>query len=61
MEAREEIRRLHTVCRTKDRVIKDVLSTAKVLFKKLCDKEKITEEEKAFYQASFTDFESYLG
>ena len=58
---REEIRRLHRVCRAKDETIKDLISTATVLLNRLCLRDKLTEAEKQYYRESIKDFENEMG
>ena len=58
---REEIRRLHRACRSKDAAISDTVAMANVLLRKLRDGEQLTEREYEFYEQSLKDTESYLG
>lgn len=54
---REEIRRLHQVCRSKDQQMLDAISTIKVLLKAA----KLTPDQKKYYDRSVIDFEVNIG
>ena len=54
---REEIRRLHQVCRSKDQQMMDAIATIKVLLKVA----RLTPKEKTYYLKSIIDFEANIG
>jgi len=54
---REEIRRLHQVCKSKDQQMFDAIATIKVLLKIA----KMTPKDKTYYEKSIIDFEATMG
>jgi hypothetical protein len=54
---KEEIRRLHQVCRAKDQQMSDAISTLKTLMKYA----KLTPQLKTYYERSIIDFEANQG
>jgi hypothetical protein len=53
---REEIRRLHQVCRAKDQNMLNAIQTIKAVMKLA----KLTKEEKSYYEKSVIDFEANI-
>lgn len=54
---KNEIRRLHQVCRAKDQQMTDAINTIKALMKYA----KLTPELKTYYERSIIDFEANQG